>query len=112
MKIAIPLADGLLCAHFGHCQQFVLISIDSGNREILSKELATPPPHEPGMLPKWLKDAGVTSIICGGMGQRAQDLFRQYGIEVLVGATPGTPEMLVEAYIDGTLVTGENVCDH
>ena len=112
MKIAIPLANGLLCAHFGHCQQFALISINSGNREILSKEFATPPPHEPGMLPKWLNDAGVTDIICGGMGQRAQDLFRQYGIEVRVGAASSTPDQLVEAYVSGSLVTGDNVCDH
>jgi len=25
MKIAIPIADGKLCAHFGHCEQFSLV---------------------------------------------------------------------------------------
>jgi len=25
MKIAIPIADGKLTAHFGHCQEFALI---------------------------------------------------------------------------------------
>ena len=28
MKIAIPVADGKLCMHFGHCEKFALIDID------------------------------------------------------------------------------------
>jgi predicted Fe-Mo cluster-binding NifX family protein len=112
MKIAIPTANGQLCAHFGHCQEFALINIDPGTRKIISKEEAIPPPHEPGVLPGWLKEAGVTTIICGGMGQRAQSFFQQYGIEVMVGVNPDSPEKIVENYMDGTLVAGENVCDH
>ena len=50
--------------------------------------------------------------IAGGMGQRAQQLFAQSGIQVLVGAPAGTPEELVAAYLDGSLKPGENTCDH
>ena len=28
MKIAIPLAAGRLCMHFGHCEQFALVDVD------------------------------------------------------------------------------------
>ena len=28
MKIAIPLADGRLCLHFGHCGHFALVDAD------------------------------------------------------------------------------------
>jgi hypothetical protein len=28
MKIAIPLASGKLCAHFGHCEQMALLEVD------------------------------------------------------------------------------------
>jgi len=112
MKIAIPTANGQLCTHFGHCQKFALINIDPGTRKIISKEEAIPPPHEPGVLPRWLKEAGVATIICGGMGQRAQNFFQQYGIEVMVGVSPDSPEKIVENYMDGILVAGENVCDH
>jgi len=24
-KIAIPIEDGMLCAHFGHCEQFAIV---------------------------------------------------------------------------------------
>jgi hypothetical protein len=46
------------------------------------------------------------------MGQRAQGLFQQNGITVAVGAPNLPPEKLVEQYLAGTLITGDNVCDH
>jgi predicted Fe-Mo cluster-binding NifX family protein len=51
-------------------------------------------------------------IIAGGMGQRAQGLFVEQGIQVLVGAPAETPEKLVADYLAGTLQAGENICDH
>jgi len=74
--------------------------------------MVTPPPHEPGVLPKWLAEQGVTTIIAGGMGQRAQGLFTQAGVSVSVGAPNLAPGELVKKYLAGTLVTGDNVCDH
>ena len=110
MKFAIPLAEGVLCAHFGHCQQFAIIETEDGR--IKDKELHTPPPHEPGVLPNWLAELGVSVVIAGGMGRRALGLFSEKGIEVTVGAPSSLPETLVEQYLQGTLIAGQNICDH
>ncbi len=110
MKIAIPLADGKLTAHFGHCQEFALIEVE-GN-EIMKQETLVPPPHEPGVLPAWLHDLGVSVIIAGGMGGRALSLFEQNGIKVITGAQALEPEELVQSYLENNLVMGDNVCDH
>jgi predicted Fe-Mo cluster-binding NifX family protein len=110
MKFAIPLAEGKLTAHFGHCQEFALVEVE--DNQIKSKETLVPPPHEPGVLPKWLHDQGTNVIIAGGMGARALDLFAQNDIKVIVGAAALTPEELVKQYLDNTLQTGGNVCDH
>jgi predicted Fe-Mo cluster-binding NifX family protein len=110
MKFAIPLAQGVLCAHFGHSENFVIVDTQDG--QIKSKELLTPPPHEPGVLPRWLQELGVNVVIAGGMGRRAQDLFNQNGIKVVVGAPSDEPESLIQNYLTGALVTGENLCDH
>ena len=112
MKIAIPLADGKLCAHFGHCQQFALLDVDEKTKKITGTQMLTPPPHEPGVLPQWLHEQGADTIIAGGMGQRAQELFSGNGIKVVVGAAAETPEKLVEDYLAGTLQAGTNLCDH
>ncbi len=110
MKFAIPLAEGKLTAHFGHCQEFALVDVE--DNEIKNKETLVPPPHEPGVLPKWLREQGTNVIIAGGMGGRALDLFAQNNIAVIVGASTLTPEELVKQYLDNTLQTGGNVCDH
>ncbi len=68
MKIAIPVADGRLCPHFGHCQQFALIDVDETTRQTAPTAFLTPPPHEPGVLPRWLHQQGADVIIAGGMG--------------------------------------------
>lgn len=112
MKIAIPLANGKLSMHFGHCEEFALIEIDENTKTIKGKAILTAPPHEPGLLPTWLADNGVNVIVAGGMGSRAQGLFAEQKIKVVVGVTGGTPEEIVTAYLQGSLVTGANACDH
>lgn len=107
---AIPTARGKLCAHFGHCEQFAFIETE--NRAIKGKTMQTPPPHEPGVLPKWLHDQGANVIITGGLGARAQQLFDENGIMVITGAPMDSPESLVNQYLSDSLVTGDNVCDH
>ena len=112
MKIAIPLTSGVLSSHFGHCEQFAIIDTDPQAKKILSNEVVTPPPHEPGLYPKWLAERGATHIIAGGMGQSARSLFEQNKIAVIVGAPSETPDKIVSRYLEGMLVTGENCCDH
>ena len=110
MKFAIPLANGKLTAHFGHCHEFALIEV--AENEITDKQMLIPPPHEPGVLPGWLHHLGADVIIAGGMGQRAISLFLEQGIKVITGAPEREPEKLVNSYLDNTLMTGANVCDH
>ena len=112
MRIAIPLTNEELSQHFGHCEQFAIIDVDSGSKSIQNKELFVPPAHEPGVLPKWLNGLCVNTVITGGMGKRARELFTQNQIEVVVGATADNPENLVSAYLAGTLEVEENMCDH
>lgn len=112
MKIAIPLANGNLATHFGHCQKFALIDADPTAKKILSKTEVIPPPHEPGVFPAWLAEQGATHIIAGGMGQRAQGLFAQNSIQVAIGAPAESPETIVGLFLDGKLPCGANPCDH
>ncbi|MBC8206852.1 MAG: NifB/NifX family molybdenum-iron cluster-binding protein [Kiritimatiellaeota bacterium] len=112
MKIAIPTANGKLAMHFGHCQQFEILTVDPDAKTIASCEVATPPPHEPGVLPAWLHEQGVNLIIAGGMGSRAQQLFAQNDIQVVVGAPSAAAEELALAWMNGSLVSGANACDH
>ncbi|MCF8053854.1 MAG: NifB/NifX family molybdenum-iron cluster-binding protein [Deltaproteobacteria bacterium] len=112
MKIAIPTAGGLLAMHFGHCESFTLIDVDETTKTIGKVTAVVPPPHQPGLLPPWVKEQGATHVIAGGMGARAQELFAAQGIKVLVGATAENPEKIVSDFLTGKLIVGLNACDH
>ena len=112
MKIAVPITAGRVSAHFGHCEQFALIDVDMAANTIVRKDLVASPGHQPGFLPGWLAGEGVSAVIAGGMGIRAQELFRDNHIQVIIGALGDDPEKIVLAHLNGTLATGENVCDH
>ena len=98
--------------HFGHCEQFAVYDISDTTRTVTASTVHTPPQHEPGVLPRWLHELGVTLVIAGGMGRRAMALFEQSGIDVCAGAPALEPEVVVQSYLSGALQTGDNYCDH
>ena len=107
MKIALATQNGSVSAHFGHCEGFTIYDTD-GSKVITNKYLQNPG-HEPGFLPMFLKEAGVNLIIAGGMGERAQTLFSNNGIEVIVGVS-GKIEDAVKSYLNGELKSTNSVC--
>lgn len=109
-KIAIPAVNGQLNAHFGHTNQFYVYTVNS--TAIVSEEILIPPKHEPGVFPAWLAGLGVTDVISGGMGERAISMFHQSKINVFLGVQVKSPKELVLDFIQGTLETSGNVCDH
>ena len=108
--LVVPVSGGKLSAHFGHCEQFAFVETQNG--KIMETQMRNPPGHEPGVLPGWLYEQGADVAIVGGMGERAQQLLREKGIEVIIGAPMDSPESLANQYLSNTLVAGANVCDH
>lgn len=108
--LAIPVSAGKLAAHFGHCEQFAFFETEQG--KITGKDTKAPPAHEPGVLPQWLYEQGVDVILAGGMGESAKGLLNGKGIEVVTGVPMDTPESLVNQYLTGSLVLGNNACEH
>ncbi|MBE0479989.1 MAG: NifB/NifX family molybdenum-iron cluster-binding protein [Dehalococcoidia bacterium] len=112
MRYAIPVSGNMVSPHFGHCEHFALIDVDEQTRSILKKELLPTPGHQPGLLPEWLAQQGVSFVIAGGMGSRAQDLFQQNRIGVITGVLESDPEKAVLNHLNGQLAIGGNICDH
>ena len=109
-KIAIPVSQGKLALHFGHCSEFHFFQVE--NDAIGEAQVLTPPPHAPGVIPDWVSQQHATDIIAGGMGQRAIDIFNQKGVNVYVGAPTKDPRQIVQEFISGELETQANMCDH
>lgn len=112
MRFAVPVSGGMLSPHFGHCEQFALFDVNDDTKTIVKKEFIAAPPHQPGLLPVWLAEKNVTAILAGGMGAHAQALFQQNNIKVVIGVTESDPETAVSKYLNESLITGNNICDH
>jgi predicted Fe-Mo cluster-binding NifX family protein len=54
----------------------------------------------------------VGLVLAGGMGARAQSMFTDKGVKVLVGAPAEEPDTVVRKYLEGSLELGANTCDH
>jgi predicted Fe-Mo cluster-binding NifX family protein len=103
LKIAVPTEKGLFSPHFGAADGFSIFQVDDRDRLVVAETSATPPPHEKGAFPRFLREQEAHVILAGGMGPRAVQLFQRFGIEVVLGVEEGEPKQLVRAYLDGTL---------
>jgi predicted Fe-Mo cluster-binding NifX family protein len=112
LMIAVPVENGQLGTHFGHCGHFLFFTVDRDSKQVIDRRLFEPPPHEPGVLPRWLSDQGTNVVLSGGLGGRAASLLNQFGIEAVVGISSGSPDSIVRAYLEQTLPVGQNLCDH
>ena len=107
MKVAISTNGDQVSAHFGRCPSFTIAEIE--NQQILSRTTIDNPGHHPGFLPKFLQEKGVSAIVAGGMGMRAQELFTQAGIQTIMGIS-GKVDSVIEKVISGTLEGGKSLC--
>lgn len=107
MKISVASDRKNVSGHFGHCEGFTIYEAEEGKE--LKKSFVQNPGHRPGFLPVFLKDLNVNVIIAGGMGETAQNLFNENGIEVVVGAS-GLCDDVVNQYINGQLKSTGSVC--
>lgn len=108
--IAIPCENGTLSTHFGHAAEFAFIQCEG--EDVKSVSMKQAPPHQPGLLPRWVAEQGGNTVIAGGMGNKAIELFRQNNIDVVTGAPAIGVEELAQQYVSGKLTGGDNRCDH
>jgi predicted Fe-Mo cluster-binding NifX family protein len=88
------------------------VQADPEQRKIISIRPVTPPPHAPGVFPRWLREQGVKVVIVGGIGGRALAIFAKEGIEVRAGEPDAKVEALTLAYLNGQLVNEPAGCAH
>lgn len=112
MRFAIPLTGGMVSQHFGHCEQFALLDTDDSKKEVIKKQIVDSPGHQPGFLPGWLAQQGVSVVITGGMGSQAQILFSENNIKTVTGIDGNDLEKMVKDYLQGMLQAGDNTCNH
>ena len=114
MRISVPSMgnkglEDMVGQHFGRVPTYTIWDSETENVEVVSNTSE----HMGGIgLPPELMNAHKVDImLCSGLGQRAVQMFENFGIMVYVGAM-GTVKDAIEAWKRGELqeVTDETAC--
>ncbi len=106
-RIAIPVTDGKLSRHFGACSHYMIFSVDAG--KIRSSTIEAPVYTEVDRIPEWVAEKRVTDIITYKINKKVIGLFARHKINIWVGAPDLSPALLVKEYMNGTLISDEQV---
>lgn len=103
----------IVAEHFGRCTKFNVCEL-SDEKKVLKQEIYfNPLAGDHGgscQLPRYVKQFKVTTIIAGGMGQKAVSNFQSHGIDVITA--PGLDyEEALSLFINGKL-SGFAACNH
>ena len=110
MKIAVPARQGLVDAHFGHCDHFMVFGLDEERRIIEEHRVDSPDgcgckSNIAGVLARM----GVTDMVAGSMGEGAVRVLQAHGISVVRGAS-GEARQAAEMFAAGKLADSGEAC--
>ena len=110
MKIAVTYENGQVFQHFGHTEQFKVYETKDG--AVTGSEVINTGDSGHGALAGFLKENGVDTLICGGIGAGAINALAEAGIQ-LYGGVSGNVDEAVDAFLKGELKFNPDVkCDH
>lgn len=110
-KIAVTTDDRRnVFEHFGHCENFTIYTVDK--KGLVSKETIQGPGSGHSSTIAFLKEQGISCLICGGIGKNAIDELTACNIRVVPGMT-GDIDVAAAAFLDGAAAvsTAAN-CEH
>ena len=110
MRIAVTYENGNVFQHFGHTEQFKIYNIE--DKKVSSSEVIGTNGNGHEALAVYIKEHGVTDLICGGIGGGAIDALAQANVSVHAGVS-GNADEAVAKFLDGTLVWSTSAnCNH
>lgn len=110
MKIAVTYKDGNVFQHFGHTEQFKVYDIEDGKIQMTSVVDTNGNGH--GALAGILKNHGINTLICGGIGDGAKRALAEAGIELYGGVSGDADQAVADLLSDSLKYNPNVVCNH
>ncbi len=111
IRVAMPVVGNRLSEHFGHAEKFLFFDIEDG--KITAMEIVPAPEHIEGSYPQWIKDNEANILIASGIGPKAIEMLKSFGITVITNVVPDDPRKIIEDFLANRLdTTYQEVCDH
>lgn len=103
MRIAVPLENGQVADHMGHCPAYLIAEIQDG--KVVGTVEMTNPRHGPGGPPPvFLANQGVSHVVGWGAPEHFQGFMSRMNITITLGAR-GEALQVLNDYLAGTLKT-------
>ena len=110
MKIAVTHDNGTVFQHFGHTESFKIYEVIDG--EVKSMKVVPTNSSGHGALAGFLRDLGIDTLICGGIGGGAKDALAAAEIKIYPGVK-GACDKAVLDFVMGKLDYDPNtLCSH
>ena len=110
MRIAIAYDNGQIFQHFGRTPAFKVYDIEDG--QITDTQIISAEGFGHGALAGFLQAAGVTTLVCGGIGHGAQMALADMGLNLYAGVI-GDADEAAKALAEGRLQQNTDAtCDH
>ena len=110
MKIAVTYNNGEVFQHFGHSEKFKIYEVNE--KKVVSSKVVDTNGSGHGALAGFLKELGVNTLICGGIGGGAKTALAEAGIEIFPGVK-GETDKSVEELLAGKLIYNPDTkCSH
>ena len=100
MKAAVCYDNGLIFQHFGHTEQFKIYTIEDG--KIVSSEVIGTDGAGHEALADFLKQKGVSALVCGGIGGGAVAALTESGLTIYAGNS-GNADTIAASLASGLL---------
>lgn len=110
MRIAVPYENGNIFQHFGRSEAFKFYDVADG--AVTAAAVVSTNGSGHGALAGFLRERGVDTLICGGIGGGARTALAEAGITLYPGAS-GEADAQVAALLAGSLsYDPDTVCAH
>lgn len=108
MRVAIPLEQGQVAHHLGHCPTYLIADLNNG--AVTAATEVRNPRHGPGGPPPvFLARLGVNQVVGWGAPPHVLDILARLNVKVTLGAR-GEARQVLEHFAAGTLhVTDDGI---
>lgn len=110
MRIAVTEENGKVFQHFGKTEHFKVYDIEEG--KVTAASIIDTNGNGHGALAGFLKNAAVDTVICGGIGEGAQNALAEAGIKLYGGVTGDTDEVVKDLLAGKLNYNAEIKCSH
>ena len=110
MKIAVTYENGNIFQHFGHTEQFKIYNVEGD--KIVSSEVISSNGSGHGALAGFLKDLGVDTLICGGIGGGAKSALADAGITIYPGVKGACDKAVLDFAMGRLDYDPDTLCSH